>query len=172
MQHCVDKIKRETEADVNDLREQIKTNAQSIDRLCSEKSNGNACIKNDIKTLKSELKCLSDDLVSKVDNCKLEWEIEKTSSLLKRVNKIEKENCTVTTKNIPHTQTQIDQRCRSIPSTATCPTTSVTNCTSSNTVTSKESFDDPIVTFSNIVTRQSTNSNPALKTNTTNINRS
>lgn len=115
VQHCVNQTKRETEADVKDLREQIKTNAQSIERLCSDKSNGNACIKNDLKILKSELNCISDDLVSEVDNCKFEKEIEKTTLLLKRVNKIEKENVTVTKQSSPQTQIQMDHRRRITP---------------------------------------------------------
>ena len=150
VQLCVDIIKRETEADVNDLREQIKINAQSIDRLCSDKSNGNACMKNDLKTLKLDLKCIGDDLESKVDNGKFEREMEKTTSLLKRVNKIEKENFPVSKINSLPLHTQIDhQRC-SIPSMATRTTTSTNDCSSHDShknATSNDSSDEPIVTF-------------------------
>ena len=61
----------------------------TIGRLCSDKSNGNACL-NDIKLINSDLKSMSDVLVAKAEKSAFVAEAEKLVSLSKRVGKLEK----------------------------------------------------------------------------------
>jgi len=86
----ISKNKVELQGEVSELRELVQANAVSIDRLCSDKSNGNACLRNEIKLINSDLKSMSEVLVAKVEKSAFVAETEKLVSLSKRVSKLEK----------------------------------------------------------------------------------
>ena len=61
-----------------------------IYKLCSDKSNGNACLRNDIKLINSDFNSISDVLVAKVEFRAFVAENEKLVSLSKRVGELGK----------------------------------------------------------------------------------
>jgi len=86
----ISKNKAELQGEVSELRELIQANAVSIDRLCSDKSNGNACLRNEIKLINSDMKGMADILSAKVEKNVFVAEAEKLVTLTKRVGKLEK----------------------------------------------------------------------------------
>ena len=72
------------------LRAFISTNAQSIDRLCDERSNGVANLKSDIKQMKADMKTMSDDPVFSANISTVNNSAEKISSFDKRLCRLEK----------------------------------------------------------------------------------
>ena len=52
----LNQLQADVATDFSELRNLISTNAQSIDRICNERSNGVANLKSDIKLLKTDVK--------------------------------------------------------------------------------------------------------------------
>ena len=77
-------------ADLSEVRAFISTNAQSIDRLCDERSNGVANLRSDIRQMKDDLKTMSDDPVFSVNISSVNNSAEKISSFDKRLSRLEK----------------------------------------------------------------------------------
>ena len=61
MRSDLNRLHMDITADFSEVRTLISTNAQSIDRVCSERSNGVASLKSDIKQMKADIKSISDD---------------------------------------------------------------------------------------------------------------
>ena len=77
-------------SDISEVRAFISTNAQSIDRLCDERSNGVANLKSDIKQMKADMKTMSDDPVFSANISTVNNSAEKISSFDKRLSRLEK----------------------------------------------------------------------------------
>ena len=72
----LNQLQADVATDFCELRNLISTNAQSIDRICNERSNGVANLKSDIKLLKTDMKSLLDEpifsiSVTSLDECVL-----------------------------------------------------------------------------------------------------
>ena len=80
----------QTDLQMSDMREKIRTNAQSIDRIVDDRSNGNASLKSEIRLLKDDIKDIQDNLSNKAENKRIETLNEKHAQLMKRVGKLEK----------------------------------------------------------------------------------
>ena len=92
VKESVKKLQVELQMEIYDLRGEVKTNAQSIDRIVDEKSNCNASLKSDIRLIKAEVKELQDALVNKAESKTVENINEKHAQILKRLNKLERNN--------------------------------------------------------------------------------
>ena len=78
-------------ADLSEVRAFIPTNAQSIDRLCDERSNGVANLRSDIMQMKADMKTMSDDPVRfSVNISSVNNSAGKISSFDKRLSRLEK----------------------------------------------------------------------------------
>ena len=77
-------------ADLSEVRSLISTNAQSIDRICNDRSNGVANIKSVIKLLKTDVKNIQDEPIFSVSVISLGECLNKVSSFDKQINKLER----------------------------------------------------------------------------------
>ena len=77
-------------ADISESRTLISTNAQLIDRVCSERLNGVPNLKSDIKQMKADIKSISDDPVFSVSIASVRESLEKVSTFDKRFSRLEK----------------------------------------------------------------------------------
>lgn len=86
----LNQLQADVEADLSELRNLISTNAQSIDRICNERSNGVANLKSDIKLLKTDVKNILDEAIFSVSVTSLDECINKVSAFDKRLNRLTK----------------------------------------------------------------------------------
>ena len=86
----LNELRTECTADLNETRGLIATNAQSVDRICNERSNGIANIKSEIKLIKTDVKNILDEPILTVRVTSLHENINKVSALEKRLGKLEK----------------------------------------------------------------------------------
>ena len=86
----LNQLQNDISSDICEVRSLISTNAQSIERVCDDRSNGVANIKSEIKHLNSEMKIILDDPVFSVSVSSLRENINKISTFDSRLNKLEK----------------------------------------------------------------------------------
>ena len=90
MRKDLSKLETDITADLSEVRSLISTNAQSIDRICNDRSNGVANIKSDIKLLKTDVKNIQDEPIFSVSVISLGECLNKVSSFDKKINKLER----------------------------------------------------------------------------------
>ncbi|MEW8561695.1 MAG: hypothetical protein AB2541_06300, partial [Candidatus Thiodiazotropha sp.] len=83
-------IQSSYDSELSELRMLISTNALSIERLSSEKSNGVASLKSDIKLIKSDIKNIQDEPVFSVNTAALGESMVKVGTFEKRLGRVEK----------------------------------------------------------------------------------
>ena len=80
MRKDLNKLETEITADLNEVRSLISRNAQSIDRICNDHSNGVENIKSDIKLLITDVKNIHDEPIFSVSVISLGECLNKVSS--------------------------------------------------------------------------------------------
>ena len=88
--YAYDQLQADVATDFSELRIIIFTNAQSIDRICNERSHGVAYLKSDIKLLKPDVKSLLDEPIFSTSVTSLDECINKVSAFDKRLNRLAK----------------------------------------------------------------------------------
>ena len=86
----LNQLQADITGDISEVRSLISTNAQSIERVCNDRSNGVANLKSDIKLLHSEVKSILDDPVFSISVSSIGESINKMSACDSRLNKLEK----------------------------------------------------------------------------------
>ena len=86
----LNQLQADITGDISEVRSLISTNAQSIERVCNDRSNGVANLKSDIKLLHSEVKSILDDPVFSISVSSIGESINKMSAFDSRLNKLEK----------------------------------------------------------------------------------
>ena len=86
----LNKLESNITADLSEVQSLLSTNAQSIERICNDRSNGVANIKSDIKLLKVDVKTIQEEPIFSVNVTSLGESLNKISAFDKKLNKLEK----------------------------------------------------------------------------------
>lgn len=86
LRNDLNQLQTDIASDISEIRPLKSTNAQSIERICDDHSNGVTNMKSDIKLINSEVKSILDDPVFSVSVSL----ITKIMALDDRLNKLEK----------------------------------------------------------------------------------